>query len=769
MYSKTNKFSSFVKICYYWVNLSSAQFSKDTLRLFCEHVKQKVIPLSWHSIFLLCEENLKLYRLNFVPWILSNLLLSAHSYNIFNGNNGYTLIYFTGSDSINIYNTMQVNLLLVGGGGGGGNLPGDACEGSGGGGGGGVCTGTITLYGGSSYTVGVGNGAGPGGMGGNSYINGNGVSISVNGGGFGGSGFGGSGGGGSGYGGTRGGGPASPGGCSAGCDQLTFHGNGGGQGDNKGNGGGGGGAGGGPPNGHSGGAALYWVYANDYFGAGGGGGEGNDCCYGNNPGWNGGIYGGYGNVGGSCGGDAGKQYTGAGGGGSGCKCGRGGQAAGGVIILAYCAAGTYQSGTSCVSCPAGTVSSALGLQGSETCTNCPAGYYSNSGAASCTACSAGQYSSSPGSGSCSSCPAGTYSTNSGSSSCTPCPKGTYNPNTGSTSEGYCMACPPGTANGNYGGSSLSSCVPCAAGYYSPSSGTIICPACPVGHFSPSPGLTSCTVCPAVAYYTPAGSSACHCNPVQTSVNLCSILFQSDITLNSYTASYTNKTDVYGVSQYLLSILKIEVDINGDGIITRTEITAALGYRSIQSSVLASIPVWNNVNYTDSVPVTDLFNDAITLFTTSPKHTFDGSGADDLLSITSTYPNTNWNSDLCYQYDSFLNPNYSPVSVTWQYSQPYSNIVAGGLAQVCGYVNGRLINDFDVSYNLNDGYQTNLLDNGPDTDLSFKRVYCLVTWHNDFTTQYQCSLGLFYVSTQYRIEKVTILLIEQNFRMAHLSI
>ena len=259
------------------------------------------------------------------------------------------------------------------------------------------------------------------------------------------------------------------------------------------------------------------------------------------------------------------------------------------------------------------------------------------------------------------------------------------------------------------------------------------------------------MCPAVAYYTPAGSSACHCNPVQTSVNLCSILFQSDSTLNSYTTSYTNKTDVYGVSQYLLSTLKIEVDINGDGIITRTEITAALRYRSIQSSVLASIPVWNNANYTDSVPVTNLFNDAITFFTTSPKHTFDGSGANDLLSITSTYPNTNWKSDLCYQYDSFLNPSYSPVNVSWQYSQPYSNIVAGGLAQVCGYVNGRLINDFDVSYNLNDGYQTNLLDNGPDSDLSFKRVYCLVTWHSDFTNQYQCSLGLFYVSC-YVIER-----------------
>ena len=691
---------------------------------------------------------MKFYRLILVSWTLSYLIYSANSYS-YSSNNGYTLIYFTGNDNIYIPSSMQVNFLLVAGGGGGGSTGGGTCEGTGGGGGGGVSAGVITLYGGSSYSITVGGGGGSGSSGGTSQIFGAGVLIYVNGGGAGGGNLGGSGGGGTGVGNPQGGGGSSPGGCVAGCNSISFYGNNGGQGDHYGYGGGGGGAGSGPPDGHSGGAALYWVYANDYFGAGGGGGEGNgdfwSCCGGGNSGRNGGTYAGYGNIPGSCGGDYTKQSTGAGGGGSGCHCGRGGQAAGGVVIFAYCAAGTYQSGTSCVSCPAGTASSASGLQGSGTCATCPAGYYSNSGASSCIACPAGQYSSSPGSGSCSSCPAGTYSTNSGSSSCSQCPKGTYNPNTGSNSEGYCTACPPGTANANYAGSSLSSCVPCAAGYYSPSSGTVTCTACPVGHFSPSPGLTSCTVCPAVAYYTPSGSSACHCNPVQTSVNLCSILFQSDSTLNSYTTSYTNKTDVYGVSQYLLSTLKIEVDINGDGIITRTEITAALGYRSIQSSALASIPVWNNANYTDSVPVTDLFNDAISFFTTSPKHTFDGSGADDLLSITSTYPNTNWNSDLCYQYDSFLNPSYSPVSVSWQYSQPYSNIVAGGLAQVCGYVNGRLINDFDVSYNLNDGYQTNLLDNGADSDLSFKRVYCLVTWHNDFTTQYQCSLGLFYVS------------------------
>ena len=664
---------------------------------------------------------------------------------------------------------MQVNFLLVGGGGGGGDLPGIACEGSGGGGGGGVATGVMTLQGGSSYSITIGSGGHGGQEGGKTNIMGKSVSIYVNGGGYGGLGIlgppgnGGSGGGGSGYGvGVQNGGQNSPGVCSVGCDSVTFYGNIGGYGTENGNGGGGAGAASVSPDGHSGGAALYWQYSKDYYGGGGGGGGGG-CCIQTSHGWPGGTYGGTGNNPGGSGYDATKQNTGAGGGGAGCGNGIGGKGASGVVIFVYCAPGTFHNGTSCTPCQMGTASTG-GLQGSDACHACPAGFYSKSGAASCTACPAGQYSSSPGSNSCSYCPAGTYSSQ-GAPSCTPCPQGTYNPNTGSNSVAHCAACPAGTANVIYGSTSQASCLPCAAGYFSSSPGTVTCAACPVGHFSPtsgltsctactvghfapSPGLSSCTICPAVAFYTPSGSSACHCNPIQTNINLCSILFQSDITLNSYTASYTNETDVYGVSQYLLSILKIEVDINGDGIISRTEITAALGYRSIQSSALASIPVWINANYTDSVPVTDLFNDAITFFTTSPKHTFDGSGASDLHSITSTYPNTNWKSDLCFQYDSFLNSNYSRVNVSWQYSQPYSNIVAGGLAQVCGYVNGRLINDFDVSYNLNDGYQTNLLDNGADSDLSFKRVYCLVILHNDFTTQYQCSLGLFYVSLKY---------------------
>ena len=624
--------------------------------------------------------------------------------------------------------------MVVGGGGGGGDIPNNACEGSGGGGGGGVGVGQIQLYGGTSYSIVIGAGGKAAYTGGNSNIQGYGVNILVYGGGNGGSGgigagggaWGGSGGGGSGFGGTEPGGSARKGVCTAGCNSLTFYGYPGAKGFQADSGGYGGGAGG------NDGFPLYWGPSSDVYGAGGGGGGGGGglvggpCCLSGIYGYPGGTYAGFGGDYGKVGGDATKPNSGAGGGGAGCVNGQGGNGASGVVIFAYCGAGTYQSGYSCVSCPAGTKSTAVGLQDISSCAACPAGMYS-----------------SPGSTACSYCPEGTFS-GPGSATCVLCPEGTYNPSTGSTSIAYCTACPAGTANANSGSTTLANCTACKAGYFSSLPGSSACSPCPAGQFSPSPGATTCKLCPVVAFPTPPGSSACACNPIQDSINLCSLLFQSDITLNSYTASYSNSTDVYGVTQYLLSTLKIEVDINGDGIITRTEITAALGYRSIQSAALASIPVWNNANYTDSVPVERLLNDAITLFTTSPKHTFDGSGANDVLSISATYPNTNWNSDECYQYDSFLNSKYTPVIVSWQYAQSYTNLLSGGLSQVCGYVNGRLIQDFDTSAQLSDGSQTTFQDGGADSDLSFKRVYCLVTLSNDFTTEYQCSLGLFYV-------------------------
>ncbi len=82
-----------------------------------------------------------------------------------------------------------------------------------------------------------------------------------------------------------------------------------------------------------------------------------------------------------------------------------------------CTAGTYLSGSSCLSCFAGTYSAA----GATSCTKCRAGTYSAAGASSCTTCKAGTYSAA-GATSCTTCPTG-YTSYAGSSGCTLCATG----------------------------------------------------------------------------------------------------------------------------------------------------------------------------------------------------------------------------------------------------------------------------------------------------------------------------------------------------------
>lgn len=329
---------------------------------------------------------------------------------------------------------------------------------------------------------------------------------------------------------------------------------------------------------------------------------------------------------------------------------------------------------------------------------CPAGEYFSD--IYCLLCTAGKYSSA-GSFNCTTCPAGKYSS-SGSPSCTICP------------------------GGKYSSADSSSCSTCPVGKYS-SAGSIGCNSCPIGSF-----------------YTPPGSSNCGCSPSLQSSSLIALLFQSDSTLRTFSSTFSNDSLIYDISQYLSDILTIELDINGDGTISRSEITAALQYRSITSISLALLPVWNNS--VDSVLVTTVFSDAMFSFVNSGKHSFDGSGINYLRSISATFPNASWDPYLCAKYDSFLHrTNFSRTNVTWSYNQPQAKLFSvDGLTQICGYVNGRLVNKFASMLNLNDGLLTNFVDDGNDTDLSFKRVYCLFVLYSDQRTQYECAVGLFYV-------------------------
>jgi len=86
--------------------------------------------------------------------------------------------------------------------------------------------------------------------------------------------------------------------------------------------------------------------------------------------------------------------------------------------------------TSCLSCPAGTFSTA----GSTSCSPCQAGTFSTAGSTSCSPCPAGTFSTADGSSSCSPCPAGKFSTAAGSTSCSSCPRGKFSKAGSNTSD-----------------------------------------------------------------------------------------------------------------------------------------------------------------------------------------------------------------------------------------------------------------------------------------------------------------------------------------------
>ena len=118
-----------------------------------------------------------------------------------------------------------------------------------------------------------------------------------------------------------------------------------------------------------------------------------------------------------------------------------------------CPPGSYGDGSTCASCPAGTVSTE---GNSPSCAACPAGSLPSadqkrcivcarghtSTANSCEACAAGTYAFVSGSPSCTSCPSGFAQLETGKTSCVECPAGNNAPE-GSTS---CLACEPGTTH-----------------------------------------------------------------------------------------------------------------------------------------------------------------------------------------------------------------------------------------------------------------------------------------------------------------------------------
>lgn len=268
----------------------------------------------------------------------------------------YTLYTFTSGGTINLSSTSACQVLIVGGGGGGGLGYASNQSDAAGGGAGGVGIGTLTLVGGTTYTIGVGYGGGGSSNGGNSVIYGGSINETAYGGGFGGNtqnnissqtgGNGGSGGGGNadyfhaGLYGT----------ATRGSGTLTYYGNNGGTGVQNGGGGGGGGAGGGGgsgngSNGGNGGSGITWAINSNVYGGGGGGGSS----------FSGGV-GGNGGAGGGASGITAYTNTGninatpntGGGGGAGINTG-GGSGGSGVVIIAVPTGTSAKVGTAYIS------------------------------------------------------------------------------------------------------------------------------------------------------------------------------------------------------------------------------------------------------------------------------------------------------------------------------------------------------------------------------------------------------------------------------------
>ena len=238
-----------------------------------------------------------------------------------------------------------------------------------------------------------------------------------------------------------------------------------------------------------------------------------------------------------------------------------------------CSAGTYLSGNTCTTCPAGKYC----LAGTSTASSCPSGYTSSAGATAQSSCyisvSAGKYIASSGTSTQTSCAVGKYRTAhtvyyGNTSSCSSCPSG-YTSSGGATAQSSCYI---SVSAGKYIASSgTSTQTSCAAGKYSTAhtvyyGNTSSCSSCRAGTYSTG-GASSCSTCTA-GYYCPGNSNRISCaegytsNSGATSASNCSAYTCSSGTLtkdssygyicvkSSSTSSSTYECGTYECGSYV---------------------------------------------------------------------------------------------------------------------------------------------------------------------------------------------------------------------------
>ena len=191
---------------------------------------------------------------------------------------------------------------------------------------------------------------------------------------------------------------------------------------------------------------------------------------------------------------------------------------------------TATSNTSCLSCPAGTVSiagestcfCAAGSTGPNLgpCDLCAAGKYKNwRNASVCVVCPPNSDSVSgtslcpcnvgytgPLGGPCVACVAGKYKDSTGTAACTTCPAQSYEPDLAATLVTNC------TCNTGYDGADGGPCVACVTGKYKATNGSTSCGDCGVNTYSDTTARAACSVCPTFTV-SPTGSPSiwnCQC-------------------------------------------------------------------------------------------------------------------------------------------------------------------------------------------------------------------------------------------------------------------
>jgi hypothetical protein len=356
--------------------------------------------------------------------------------------------------------------------------------------------------------------------------------------------------------------------------------------------------------------------------------------------------------------------------------------------------------------------------------------------------------------------------------CRPCAMGSFCP--GDNSE---QLCPMDSSTNSAVG--LSACIPCDTdGGYSTIGlvGQATCTPIPRGYYLTSENvLQFCgTETPATQHYIGGGYSpaSCRCDkgwtgdhceyPVclphlgEKDLSLCSLLFYSDQTLRAASQHFLSPSFSLATTlRYLKTLLEVEVDISGNGYLTRDEVVAYLTSRSIYSKGMERVlPLWcpyppSSSCLDEEVSVSQVLSDAMTFFETSPKHSFDGSGISFVANMSSTYPSPFWSEQQCKEHNKAYDPlAYEHVATSWN----FTGLGLGDtqILQVCGYVNGLLNAEFSSSAVLS-GQRTSFVDlDDISSNVSYKRVYCIsVLYQNQnegdgAAYAFECSVGLFYV-------------------------